>query len=124
MPPCKRTKKHKTNRVILEIKDLSDMLSLPPMGTKPVNFDLVNVGSAVKICVAACGERFWCYIVGIEGEIIIARVANELIDVPWSVGMPLQFHRSRVYTVYESVEPIGPFSQMENVRLIPENVPS
>ena len=121
MAPCKRTKKHKTNRVIFEIKDFSDMLSLPPMGSNPIDFELVKVGSTVKICVSEPGERFWCKIAGIEGEIIIACVANELVDVPWALGMPLKFHRNRVYTVYDSVEPYEPFSQMENVRLIQVN---
>jgi hypothetical protein len=124
MPPCKlRTKKHKKNREILEIKDFSDILSMPPLGTNPVNFERLKLGSAVKISVSEPGERFWCYIAGIEGEIITACVANELVDVPWPVGMPLKFHRNRVYTVYESVEPNGPFSQMENIRLIPANEP-
>ena len=122
MPPCKlRTNKHKKGRTVIGIKDFSDFLSPPPPGTNPINFELVKAGTAVKICVGEPGERFWCYITKVEGEIITARVANELIKVPWPVGMPLKFHRNRVYTVYDSVEPYEPFSQMENVRLIQVN---
>ena len=125
MPPCKlRTKKHKKNHAILEIKDLSHFLSMPPLGTNPLDFELVKAGTAVKICVSEPGERFWCYITKVEGEIITGRVANELVMVPWPMGMMLKFHRDRVYAVDESRDTWEPYERLKNIRLIPENVPS
>ena len=127
MPPCKlRTKKHKKNREILEIKDLSYLLSSPPLGTNPVNFELMNVGTAVKICFPrgndSAGERFWCVITEVKREIITGRVDNELIHVPWPLGMKLKFHRNCVYELDDLKQKTDePYSQMENMRLIPVN---
>jgi len=122
MAPCKiRTNKHKKSRIVFEVKDLSDILSPPPTGTT-INFDLVKVGNAAKICVAM--ERFWCKITEVKGEVITARVANQLVNVPWPMGMKLKFHRNCVYAVDDEEDTWEPYERIQNMRLVPENVPA
>ena len=107
-------------RNAIGIKDFSDLLSPPPLGTNPINFELVKAGTAVKICVG--GERFWCITKEVNGGIITARVNNQLVQVPWPLGMLIKFHRNCVYALdYFKQKTDEPYSQMGNIRRIPMN---
>jgi hypothetical protein len=117
-----RTNKHKKNHDKIEIQDLSYLLTRPPVGTSPINMEHVKMGNAVKICVA--GERFWCIITEVKGYVITGRVANQLVQVPWPLGMHLRFNCSCVYEADKSVETFEPYEHVENMRIIPANVSS
>ena len=117
-----RTNKHNKNHEKIEIKDLSNLLTSPPVWTSPINMEHVKMGNAVKICVAR--ERFWCIITAVKGYVITGCVANQLVQVPWPLGMHLRFNCSCVYEADKSVEIWEPLENVENMRLIPANVSS
>ena len=116
-----RTNKHKKNHEKIEIQDLSYLLTSPPVGTSPINMEHVKMGNVVKIQVNS--ERFWCVITEVKGDIITGSVNNELVQVPWPVGMKLKFHRNCVYVADELVKTNEPYSRIGNMRLVPANLP-
>ena len=84
------------------LSNAQDMSRLhPDTFTAPSQEQLneLKVGDVVKICVPDPGERFWCTINAVDGQIVTAEVCNMLLQIPWPMGMKLRFHRDCVYEV-------------------------
>jgi len=88
----------------------------------PAQLDGLKARDVVKISVRVPGERFWCIIHAIKGDTITAEVNNELISVPWPLGMKLRFHHDCVYAVDSGVKTDEPYSWLQNQRLVHCNV--
>jgi hypothetical protein len=107
--------------VVIEINDVTSMLSnAETFAGRPSlkQIEGLRSGDAVKICVPVPGERFWCIIHAVNGHSITAEVNNELVTVPWPVGMKLKFHRDCIFAVDSGVKTDKPYSRLHNQRLV------
>lgn len=69
--------------------------------SRPSDEELVFlvVDDVVKVC--AYGERFWCRITSLDGDMCSATVNNDLLTDKLYRGCKVKFHSDSIYAIYK-----------------------
>lgn len=68
----------------------------------PEQLDGIRAGDSVKICVPTPGERFWCIVKAVHGDVITGEINNELVRLEWPLGKVVKFNRECVYSLLKT----------------------